>query len=253
MRGVTGVPLVYVIRRDETPPEGEVYASFDEECIAKAPLSGPAFDADARSVYLIIQPLVLGENAAQWIHPSDKTKNKKNGRVDFLKLQAHYQGEGNSSRRIHEAEKLWNTLHYKNERALSFTTFLSKAQSMLNIYFRNDEPKPMAAQVRWLLDKVQDPTLIPTISSLTIDVEKDPHHRIWDFTKCANHIQSQIRKKSSTEHVKNVSGVNAKTSSGRNGIYKDGEVFTGTYSYDEWKALSNDDRSTVIKSRKEKQ
>ena len=35
MRGVTGVPLVYVIRRDETPPEGEVYASFDEECIVK--------------------------------------------------------------------------------------------------------------------------------------------------------------------------------------------------------------------------
>ncbi len=248
MRGVTGVPLVYVIRPDETAPEGEVYASFDEECIAKAPLSGPAFDADARSVYLIIQPLVLGENAAQWIHPTTKT-HKKNGRVDFLKLQAHYQGEGNSSRRIHEAETLWKNLHYKNERALPFATFISKAQFMLNIYTRNDEHVKMSAQVRWLLDKVQDPVLTATIASLKLDVDKDPHHLIWDFTKCANHIQSQIRKPSSTEHSKNISSVNAKTSSGRNGIYKDGEVFTGTYKYDEWKALSNDDRSTVIKAR----
>lgn len=110
----------------------------------------------------------------------------------------------------------------------------------------------MGAQVRWLLDKIQDPTLIPTVASLNVDVEKDPHHHIWTFTKCANHIQSQIRKKSSTEHVKSISGVNAKTSSGRNGIYKDGEVFTGKYSFEEWKALSNDDRSTVIKARNNK-
>lgn len=249
IRGVTGVPLVYVIRRDETPPEGEVYASFDEDCIANAPLSGPAFDADARSVHLIIQPLVLGENAAQWISNAEE---KKNGREDFLKLQAHFQGEGNSSRRIHDAEKLWNTLHYKNERALPFTTFLTKAQQMMNIYYRNKEPKTMGAQVRWLLDKIQDPTLSATVASLNVDVEKDPHHRTWTFTRCANHIQSQIRKKTSAEHVKSISGVNAKTSSGRNGIYKDGEVFTGKYSYDEWKALSNDDRSTVIKARNNK-
>lgn len=246
MRGVTDVPLSYVIRRDVTPKEGEVYESFDEECIAKAPLTGPAFDADARSVHLVIKPLVVGENAEQWIQSGFK---KKNGRDDLFKLMAHYQGEGNSSRRIHVAEQMWNTLHYRNERALAFATFISKAQKMMNIYFRNDEAKPMAAQVRWLLDRVQDPTLTATVASLNVDVEKDPQHLIWDFNKCANHIANQIRKKTSTENVKNISGVNAKTGSGRNGIYKDGEVYTGTYTGAEWQALSSEDRSTIIKAR----
>lgn len=244
IRGVTEVPLVYVIRRDKSPPDGEVYASFDEECVAKTPLSGPAFEADARSVHLIIQPLVTGENAAQWI---ECVKDKNSGREDFLKLQAHYQGEGNASRRIHIAETLWSTLHYKNERAFPFSTFLSKAQFMMNIYSQNKEPKPMAAQVRWLLDQIQDPTLTATIAGLKVDISKDPEHLIWTFTRCANHIQSQIRQK--TENVKTVSGVNAKTGSGRNGIYKDGEIFTGKYSFEEWKALSSEDRSAVLKAR----
>ena len=246
MRGVTDVPLIYVIRDDETPVPGMTYESFDEECIAKSPLSGPAFDADARSVHLVIKPLVVGENAEQWIQSGFK---KKNGRDDLAKLMAHYQGEGNSSRRIYIAEQMWKTLHYKNERVLPFATFISKAQRMLNIYYKNDEPKTMGAQVRWLLDQVQESSLQATIAGLTIDVEKDPDHKIWDFSKCANHIASQIRKTHPAD-TKSVSSVTSK--SGRNGNMKDGEIFTGTYTKDEWQSLSKDEQSAVINARSSK-
>jgi hypothetical protein len=139
-------------------------------------MSGPALDADARSVHLVIKPLIVGENAEQWVQSGFK---KKNGRDDLAKLMAHYyQGEGNSSRRIYIAEQMWKTLHYKNERALPFATFISKAQKMLNIYYKNDEPKTMGAQVRWLLDQVQEPSLQATVAGLTIDVEKDPDYKI---------------------------------------------------------------------------
>ena len=141
---------------------------------------------------------------------------------------------------------MWKTLHYKNERAMPFATFISKAQKMLNIYYKNEEPKTMGAQVRWLLDQIQEPSLQATVAGLTIDVEKDPEYKIWDFNKCANHIASQIRK-SSPGDTKNVSSVNSKK--GRHGNMKDGEIFTGTYTMDEWRSLSKDEQSAVINAR----
>lgn len=170
----------------------------------------------------------------------------------MLRLKAHYQGEGNSSRRIYVAESMWRNLHYKSERALPFATFISKAQKMLNIYYKNNEPKSEGAQVRWLLDQIKDSSLQATIASLNIDVEKDPEHKIWDFQKCANHIASQIRKADPAD-TKMVSGVQVKPPSTRKGIQKDGEVFTGTYSPQEWRALSPEERSAVFTARSHKQ
>jgi hypothetical protein len=112
IRVVTDVPLLYVIRENETPTTGETYFTYDEECIAKSPLSGPAFDADAQSVHLIIKTLVVGKIAEQWVQSGFK---KKNGRDDLAKLTAHYQGKGNLLRRIYIAENMWRTLHYKGE------------------------------------------------------------------------------------------------------------------------------------------
>jgi hypothetical protein len=50
-------------------------------------------------------------------------------------LRGHYSGEGNTSRRIAVAERYRDTLHYKNEKALSFSMFLDKKiQTMFNIF-----------------------------------------------------------------------------------------------------------------------
>ena len=40
-------------------------------------------------------------------------------------LRDHFKGEGNATRRIAEAERLHESLHYKNERSLSFEVFLT--------------------------------------------------------------------------------------------------------------------------------
>ena len=132
---------------------------------------------------------------------------------------------------------------------MKFASFISKAQLMLNIFHKNNESKSMPAQVRWLLDQVKDPLLQATVAGLNIDVEKDPNHAIWDFSKCANHIASQVRK-SSPEDAKGISSVHQGASGGvRTGIHKDGEVFTGTCTSTEWQGLSSDERTSVIKAR----
>ena len=72
--GVMEVPLLYIIRTKETPDEGIVYDTFVEGCIARAPLAGAAFEADARQVHQLVQSLVQGEEAEEWIR---KNKRKK--------------------------------------------------------------------------------------------------------------------------------------------------------------------------------
>jgi hypothetical protein len=66
----------------------------------------------------------------------------KNERTDFLTLVAHFTGEGNNTRRIGDSERLEKTIHYKDERAMTFQTFLAKTKHMFNIFEEVGEPNP---------------------------------------------------------------------------------------------------------------
>jgi hypothetical protein len=58
--GVNGVPLVYVIRKNEVPEERKIYANFTQECIEKCKLTGQEFAEDSKYVHNIIQSLNVG-------------------------------------------------------------------------------------------------------------------------------------------------------------------------------------------------
>ena len=92
------------------------------------------FLASAKKVHNIIIQLVQGEHSEQWIK---KLKSKQDGRADLKALTSYYQGEGNTTRRISEAEILRELLLYKSERALPFGTFLHKLEQMFNMFDDN--------------------------------------------------------------------------------------------------------------------
>jgi hypothetical protein len=122
LQGVNGVPLSYVVRETEHE-DGTVYDNFVDECIARAKLEGPEFDAGTRMVHQILQSLTIGEHAEHWLKHLSK---KHDGRKDMAALRSHYRGAGNKkSRRIQVAKKQHATLHYKNKRALKFSPFIS--------------------------------------------------------------------------------------------------------------------------------
>ena len=102
-----------------------------QKCIACAPLTQPHFEVDARKFHQLEASFTRGETSEQWIKMHDK---KQNGRLDLKALYAHYQGAGNTMRRIGEATCLRKTLHYKNEQLLSFATFLYKVQHMFSLF-----------------------------------------------------------------------------------------------------------------------
>jgi hypothetical protein len=118
--------LSYIIRENDEPDydeEDEEDFDLEQLSIKCAPSVGVFYKTDARKVHPLIHAFVQGETAETWIKPKEKMQN---GRLDFKALQAHYGGKGNTSVRIKEAEVLRNSLHYKNERAMSFEKFLTK-------------------------------------------------------------------------------------------------------------------------------
>ena len=54
-------------------------------------------------------------------------------------LRDHFSGEDKVAGRIAEADQLKENLYYKNERLLSFESFLTKCENMYNIYDKHDE------------------------------------------------------------------------------------------------------------------
>jgi hypothetical protein len=154
--GVNGVPLSYVIRENEQLEDSAAYKSFNECAIASAPSTGASFQADAaRKVHQLINCFLQTETAEQWVKPHVR---KQNGRIDFKALRAHYSREGNTSRRIADAERIRDTLHYKNDRAMQFSAFPQQdSENVLNIYEEEDESMAEQAKVRMLLSKVEHP------------------------------------------------------------------------------------------------
>ena len=146
-----GVPLSYVIIAEDSPDRTTIFNDFSDKCVACAPLTGPAFDADKRTVHQFMVSFPQGEMAEDWIK---SVKAQKNGREDMKRLRDHFSGEGNATRRIAVAERLRETLFYKNERSMTFEVFCHKVKKMFNIFEEQNEPMTEEAKDKFLLKKI---------------------------------------------------------------------------------------------------
>ena len=253
MRGVTDVPLSYVIRDDRPNSLDNLDPDlpFDTKCIAMAKLWGPDFEADAKRVHLIIKGMVNGELADQLIIPG---YTKENGREDFKTLKDHYDGDDKHTRRIHDAIHSQRTLIYRNERQMPFELFYSKAQHMWNIFARNSEPQTEPAKVRWLLANVTDENGLQVVkATINIQLRLDPDCSTWTFEKCAKTFQDHISTHKATAAPAKVSGVTSKkkgSNKNQRPDYDSNGVYIGSYSDERWQALSKEEKSKVHKARR---
>ena len=254
--GINGIPLSYVIRETEEPDPTIDYPSFNERAIACAPLVGPNFQADARKVHQLIKSYLQTETAEQWIKPIAR---RQSGREDMIALRNHYSGEGNTSRRIAQAERYRDTLYYKHEKSLSFSNFLDKIQKMFNMFEEEGESITEQAKVRMLLKKVQHSQLQDAVSALRIRAQLDS----VTFTECANHLSAIVSELPDQQINRKVSAADSKhkakrirggaagggLAAKRKGIHMpDGSVWTGYYS--DWEKMSDADKETVMETRK---
>jgi hypothetical protein len=132
------------VRAEHHPTPDASFASYEARAHACAPLTSGYFRADAQRVHQIIKAHTQGESAKEWIRDIDHLHD---GRKDILALKAHFQGEGNASRRIAEADSLRDNLHYKSKRSFKYQSFLDKIQFMFTIY--RDEVRSTLKKLRY--------------------------------------------------------------------------------------------------------
>ena len=187
LSGVDGVPLSYVIRdNDNPPPDGEVYASFLDETIYRAPLSGSYFDADKQVVHQALISFTAGQPSEDWLKGVARYKD---GRRSMHALRNHFSGEGNVTHRIAEADRLKKSLHYKNEKSMSFETFLTRAQKMFNIYDKQGEPMLEDAKIRFLFERTQHTGLQGHVQALKASITTGS---AISYTTAANHLSTAV-------------------------------------------------------------
>ena len=246
--GVDGVPLSYVIRKEENPKADAVYSDFTEKCVACAPLQGPAYDADKRQVHQYIVSFTQGQLSEDWIK---SIKRLKDGRQDMLTLRKHFEGEGNATRRIAQAERMRDSLFYRNERSLTFEVFLNKAQKMFNIFEQQGEPMTEEAKVRFILRKVQHPQLANPVETMRSRNSLRPGG--LTVAEVSNYLAARVSELPDyLARNRNISTVNlSNNSSPESGIYDpDGNIFTGYYP--NWHQITESDREKVVSARKSK-
>ena len=86
--GMHGIPLSYVIRDKDTPDRVGPHASYTEECVACAPLTGVAYEADRSRVHQSLVSFTTGQPSEHWI----KSVNQyKDGRRSMTALKITFQ------------------------------------------------------------------------------------------------------------------------------------------------------------------
>ena len=239
LMGMNGIPLSYVIRDNDAPDRIGPHTSFTEECISCAPLTGVAYESDRSSVHQSLVSFTTGQPSEHWI----KSVNRyKDGRRSMTALRNHFSGEGNATRRIAEADRFKETLHYKNERSLPFEAFLTKCEKMYNIYAQHGEEMAEDAKIRFLFKKIQHSGLSSAIEAMKAKITLEPPGTVT-YTTVANHISTAVSEL--PDYVaknRNVSGLHHDSAS--NSIFNaDGKINTGHHS--NWLKYSPADRKKV--------
>ena len=154
----------------------------------------------------------------------------QNGRLNLKALYANDQGAGNKTRKIGEATRLRETLHYKNERSLSFATFLSKVQHMFKLFEEEGEPLTEGTKFRFLMDKVNHQELQTVIGALRVRDSLEAG-REMTFTESANILAASVASLPETVANIRISGLSQPDTGASNddSIYRQGNIFTGYY------------------------
>jgi hypothetical protein len=156
IKGVSGAPLDYVIRKEMPAGWDPVRDATNEHEKLKYQLSltGPAFAMDTKTVYKKLRELTLGEEAYTWIKTEESSMN---GRRAWLRLTDHFESEQWVGRRVNEAEKIIKDSVYTNEYTFAFERMTALLNSSYVILEKNDQPYSDRTRVKNLATAIQMP------------------------------------------------------------------------------------------------
>jgi hypothetical protein len=240
--GSKGVPLSYVIREDEAP-QLDGHATWELKAIHAAPLTGLDYEADRMTVHLFILNNVSEESDAYtYIQP---LLRRNDGRRDVLALRARYENEATIQTRVNMANKTWELLVYKNERAMTFEAFCRKFQRALQHFDRAQRPKHPGDIIDWIWGHIQNSELSQTVAALKASQgtsQRTPTEILQEIAKEIPNLSKSFQRVSELEALEvselKTDGHGNFTFDGDTPVSgahnSDGKLFCGSYSHGHW-------------------
>ena len=151
IKGASGIPLAYIVRKEVD--EDYEFENEVEELIYQAPLDGVVFQTDNKKVYEILKSKLIGTDNYEWIV---KYNRSMNGREAMSALRRHYDGMGETKKRINQAEAVLASLHYKSKQAFPFEKYVTKLNAAFQTLEDFKEGYSERKKVQMMCDKINN-------------------------------------------------------------------------------------------------
>jgi hypothetical protein len=130
-RGIDGVPLAYLVRKDVDPPNAdddpEAYGqpTFADELIRRAKHEGnPSYQVDNQVLLSVIRKLTVGGFAWSWVSSCARSQNSREA---YLQLKTHYLGKSLQDKIQSDADMiLENTFYDGKARNFTFEAYCTR-------------------------------------------------------------------------------------------------------------------------------
>ena len=116
---------------------GWLAAKCTEMLLYGAALTGPSFIQDSQEVYRIVNQWTLNTPAFAWVRPFGKREDVRDA---VSEMRAHYDGPGETAKKLAKSEADLKNLHYKNEHSLFFESFIDKLNEIFFIFSESEQP-----------------------------------------------------------------------------------------------------------------
>jgi len=181
IHGLSGVPLLYVIRKD---PDPNAPAPTDPKqiLIAQAPHVGPTYIANWQKVYCVIHNAVSGSDLQH-------KKWRWSGSNDLI--EGNYDGAGLKMHRVQDAKDQLKYCHYQIKLHFTFDKYVSTLKYCFATLEEDEILVMEGDKIDYLLDGIQcsqlssaisnismNPALCDTFESATNTLQKEVH---WIF------------------------------------------------------------------------
>jgi hypothetical protein len=155
-----------------------------------APLTGPFYLQDNQKVYHVTKQWTLNTPAFAWVRPYDSTED---GRAAIAAMRDHYDGPGETAKKLARAEAELKTIHYRNEQSMTFETYVNKLNEIYFVFAEAQQPLTHEQKVKTMCEKISTSStkLETAITVIKMDQTlKTPPEEY--FVKAANSLAEQI-------------------------------------------------------------
>ena len=140
--------------------------------------------AEDKPVHYFIVEFTTAQTSEDWISPALKKKSK---RQSMQEPRDHLSIKLNVTRRVTEADRFKETLHYKNDRSLTFENLLTKCHKINNTYAKYGAIMIEDAKTHFLFNKFQHRVFESVVDAMKAKINTELSGTIT-FTTVSNRI-----------------------------------------------------------------